>query len=77
MKGCYGIRLLSLCLFEFGKCHSQLVPGEGEFIVGYDLLVEQSLLALQFDTCRFRLCLRRADVSPAPCARLPDRAPGR
>ena len=30
---------------------------KGEFIIGYDLLVKQGLLALQFDTCRFHFCL--------------------
>ena len=53
---------MCFCLFEFGKRYDQSVAGKGEFIIGYDLLVKQGLLALQFDTCRFHFCLCRTDV---------------
>lgn len=42
-----GIRFLSLCLFEFGKCYRQPVAGKREFVIGYDFLIKQGLLALQ------------------------------
>ena len=57
-----GIRFLSLCLFEFGKCYRQPVAGKREFVIGYDFLIKQGLLALQLDPCRFHFCLCCADV---------------
>lgn len=48
-----GIRFLSLCLFGFGKCYRQPVAGKREFVIGYDFLIKQGLLALQLDPCRF------------------------